>query len=65
MVDSTILILIVFHASPEKYSLLTNSIIVKIIVSLAMTPVVYAIVIGINRYLGGNIEHTSESKNTS
>ena len=53
-IDSTIFVLIVFQSSSQKLSILTGSILVKIILSFLMTPVVYLIVIIANRYLESN-----------
>ena len=50
-VDSIIFVSIVFHASTHKLNIIAGSIVVKIILSLLMTPIVYLIVIGVNRYL--------------
>lgn len=55
-VDSTILISIVFHASNNKLELLTGSFIVKMTISIAMTPVVYGLVIWINKALNGETQ---------
>lgn len=49
--DSFIFIMIVFTHSPQKLTILVGSISIKIILSLLMTPFVYLIVIGIDRYL--------------
>lgn len=54
MVDSGIFVSIVFYASNQKLNILAGSILVKIILSLLMTPMVYLIVIGVNRYLDSN-----------
>lgn len=54
IVDSIIFVMIVFHASNQKLNILLGSIVVKIILSFMMTPVVYFIVITVNRYLGSN-----------
>ena len=51
VVDSSIFVTIVFHASNHKLEILFGSIIVKFILSIAITPVVYGIVIGANHYL--------------
>ena len=50
-VDSIIFVGIVFYASHHKLSILMGSIIVKVILSILMTPFVYLIVIVINKYL--------------
>ena len=50
-VDSSIFISIVFYSSQHKLSILMGSIILKMILSILMTPVVYLIVITINKYL--------------
>jgi uncharacterized integral membrane protein (TIGR00697 family) len=54
IVDSAIFILIVFHASSHKFDILWGSIVIKIILALLMTPIVYLIVVTVNRYLAGN-----------
>lgn len=53
-VDSMIFVTIVFHASQHKLNILVGSILVKIILSFLMTPVVYCIVLSVNRYLNNN-----------
>jgi queuosine precursor transporter len=50
--DTFIFINIVFFDVPEKWSILLGSLVVKMIISIAMTPVVYAIVYLVNAYLG-------------
>tara|TARA_R110000868_G_scaffold138503_3_gene352679 strand:+ start:170 stop:862 length:693 start_codon:yes stop_codon:yes gene_type:complete len=50
-VDSIIFVNIVFYASNQKLNILLGSITVKIILSFLMTPMVYLIVNGVNRYL--------------
>lgn len=50
--DSAIFVMLVFHASNNKLSILYGSILVKIIISILMTPFVYLIVIGVSRYIG-------------
>lgn len=50
-VDSSIFITIVFHASNNKLNIFEGSIIFKITVSLLMTPIVYGIVLSVNKYL--------------
>ncbi len=50
-IDSSIFIGIVFYASHHKLSIFMGSIIVKIILSILMTPFVYLIVIVINKHL--------------
>lgn len=52
--DSVIFVNIVFFDSNQKLSILIGSIIVKIILSLLMTPIVYGVVIMTNRYLASN-----------
>lgn len=52
IIDSLIFVLIVFHGSEHILHILIGSFAVKIILSFLMTPVVYVIVIGVNRYLG-------------
>jgi uncharacterized integral membrane protein (TIGR00697 family) len=51
MLDSLIFVMIVFHSSNQKLTILQGSITVKIILSFLMTPVVYGIVILTNKYL--------------
>lgn len=51
ILDSALFIAIVFHASNQKLTILAGSVTVKIILSLLMTPVVYVIVMLVNRYL--------------
>lgn len=51
--DSLILVSIVFYASDHKLTILGGSILVKIVITLLMTPIVYLIVISINRHLRG------------
>jgi len=50
-VDSGIFISIVFYASHHKFNMFMASILVKIVLSILMTPVVYLIVMTINRSL--------------
>ncbi len=52
MLDSLIFVSIVFYSSSNKLSILAGSILIKIILSFLMTPIIYLIVIVINRYLG-------------
>ena len=52
-VDSSIFIAIVFYASNNKLSILFGSLIIKMILSVAMTPFVYLIVMSANKYLNG------------
>ncbi len=54
IIDSGIFVIIVFHASNQKMNILMGSITIKIILSLLMTPIVYLIVIAVNRYLESN-----------
>jgi uncharacterized integral membrane protein (TIGR00697 family) len=54
MVDSFIFVMIVFHDSDKKFTILMGAVTVKIILSLGMTPVIYLIVMMANRYLGNN-----------
>lgn len=54
IIDSLIFVLIVFHGSNHKFTILLGSITIKIILSVLMTPIVYLIVISINHYLGEN-----------
>lgn len=54
IIDSSIFVMIVFYSSPQKLDILMGSVIVKIILSFAMTPLVYLIVIEVNRYLDSN-----------
>ncbi len=53
-VDSIIFVSLVFSASHHKVNILLGSILIKIIISILMTPIVYLIVIGVNKYLGSN-----------
>ena len=53
-IDSSIFIAIVFYGYSEKYQILISSIMVKILISILMTPVVYCIVFSINKYLNYN-----------
>ncbi len=46
--------MIVFHASNQKINIFIGSITVKVILSFLMTPIVYLIVIAVNRYLESN-----------
>jgi len=52
--DSFIFIMIVFHDSDKKFTILWGAVCVKMVLSLLMTPVIYLIVITTNRYLGNN-----------
>lgn len=52
IIDSAIFISIVFHQSQHKLNILLGSVVVKVVLSLMMTPVIYLIVIYVNRYLG-------------
>ncbi|HTM63695.1 MAG TPA: queuosine precursor transporter [Gammaproteobacteria bacterium] len=54
VIDSLIFVNILFYDSDHKLSILTGTITVKIILSFLMTPVVYLIVIAVNRYLDNN-----------
>lgn len=54
IIDSSIFVMLVFYHSNQKLTILFGSIIVKIILSMMMTPFVYLIVITINRYLESN-----------
>lgn len=65
IVDSSIFIGIVFYASDHKLNILIGSITVKIIISILMTPIVYLIILGLDRYLDRNTlafkpEHSGE-----
>lgn len=53
-IDSGIFVMIVFHDSNQKINILMGSITVKVILSFLMTPLVYGIVIVVNRYLESN-----------
>lgn len=53
-VDSCIFVSIVFYASHNKLNIFAGSIIFKIIISVLMTPVVYWIVLSVNKYLSFN-----------
>jgi uncharacterized integral membrane protein (TIGR00697 family) len=54
IIDSGIFVMIVFHASNQKINILMGSITIKVILSFLMTPIVYLIVITVNRYLESN-----------
>jgi uncharacterized integral membrane protein (TIGR00697 family) len=54
IVDSGIFITIVFYNSDQKLAIFTGSILVKMFLSFLMTPIVYLIVITVNRYLDSN-----------
>lgn len=54
VIDSIIFVNIVFFDSDQKLSIMFGMITVKIILSLLMTPVVYLIVMTVNRYLDDN-----------
>lgn len=54
VIDSCVFVMIVFYDSSHKLDILCGSIMVKIILSFLMTPVIYLIVIGVNRYLDSN-----------
>lgn len=54
IVDSSIFISIVFYASHHKLNILIGSISIKIVISILMTPIVYFIVVRMNKYLGSN-----------
>jgi hypothetical protein len=54
MLDSCILVLIVFHASSHKLDILMGSIVIKLVFSFLMTPIIYLIVGSVDRYLGFN-----------
>lgn len=64
IIDSTIFVGIVFYASHHKLNILLGSILVKIIISILMTPIVYLIVIGIDKYLESDTEAFKAGKNT-
>ena len=51
IIDSGIFVSIVFYGLPHKLHILQGSIAVKIIISILMTPIVYLIVIGVDKYL--------------
>ncbi len=51
VIDSTIFVMIVFHSSSHKFTILFGAIVIKIIISFLMTPIVYLIVMTTNRYL--------------
>lgn len=53
-IDSIIFVSIVFFNSNQKLNILSGSIFIKVILSLLMTPVVYLIIIGVNKYLDSN-----------
>lgn len=52
IVDSSIFVSIVFSSSHHMLNILFGSILVKIIISILMTPIIYLIIIGFNKYLG-------------
>ncbi len=52
-IDAAIFVAIVFHASAYKWNIFMGAITVKIALSLLMTPIIYLVVIVINRWLGG------------
>lgn len=52
--DSIIFINIVFAGSNQKLSIIMGSVLVKIILSFMMTPVVYCIILTVNKYLGSD-----------
>ncbi len=54
VIDSIIFVNIVFFDSDQKLSIMFGMITVKIILSFLMTPVVYLIVMTVNRYLDDN-----------
>ena len=54
IIDSAIFIMIVFYDSPHKLNIFMGSVTVKVILSFAMTPIVYLIVIMVNQYLESN-----------
>lgn len=51
IIDSIIFVSIVFYVSDHKLEILMGSVIIKLIISVLMTPVVYAIILAANRYL--------------
>jgi len=51
IIDSIIFVLIVFNGSNQKFQILFGSVIVKILVGFIMTPIIYLLVISINRFL--------------
>ena len=53
-VDSIIFVSIVFFHSNQKINLICGSILVKIVLSLLMTPIVYLVIYGVNKYLDSN-----------
>ena len=53
-VDSIIFVNIVFYASDQKLSILVGSIFIKVLLSLLMTPMVYAVILAVNKYLASN-----------
>ncbi|MDF1795053.1 MAG: queuosine precursor transporter [Coxiellaceae bacterium] len=54
IIDAAIFVIIVFHASTHQWNIYVGAITVKIVLSILMTPAIYLVVIGINRWLGGN-----------
>jgi len=55
-IDSSIFVTIVFYSSQHKMSILMGSVGVKIIISILMTPIVYIIIMIINKYLNYNTQ---------
>lgn len=53
-IDSIIFVNIVFFNSSQKFNILFGSILIKIILSLLMTPMVYFIIIAVNKYLNSD-----------
>lgn len=54
VIDSIIFINLVFFNSNQKLNILFGSILIKITLSFVMTPVVYLIVLAVNKYLDSN-----------
>lgn len=53
-IDSSIFVGLIFYHSPHVLNIFAGSVIFKIGISICMTPIVYAIVIGIHRMAGSN-----------
>ncbi|MDF1761541.1 MAG: queuosine precursor transporter [Coxiellaceae bacterium] len=53
-IDAAIFVAIVFHASTHKWNIFLGAMTVKIVLSIVMTPIIYLVVIAVNRWLRGN-----------
>ncbi|MDF1654290.1 MAG: queuosine precursor transporter [Coxiellaceae bacterium] len=53
IIDASIFVAIVFHASTHKWNIFLGALTVKIVLSIAMTPIIYLVVISLNRWLDG------------